>query len=411
MLKLSIDTGIVKGSVNPGGSKSIANRALILRALGKASMPIFNVPQANDTMLLARLLKENPYEWNIEDAGTAARFSAAFLAIKDGEEHILTGEGRMLSRPMQPLLDVLVAMGAEITYLEQEGFLPVKIKGSKLRGGTFKLSHDVSSQFVSALAMIAPFCSSDVIMEFDSEPLSAPYIHMTLSMLSSFYLANSYNILPNGVHQITVNRGTPLFPEEYWVEPDWSSASYWYAAVALSAGGSLLLENYHTEGIQGDEILVDIFDALGVSSRFAEEGVYIKRTHAPETNEFEHDFSATPDLAPTFAVVLPLLGIKAHLTGLRTLRHKESDRVAALVENLKELGIHAQILADGDELLVEPYQGKPEKIPEIKTYGDHRMAMAFSVAVFKTGELFVDEEYVVKKSYEKYWDDFFRIIV
>lgn len=404
MLTLSVTTPIVSGEADPGGSKSISNRILVLRALAGAHMPVYNVSQSNDTLVLAPLFKENPYEWNIADAGTAARFSAAYLATRAGEEHVLTGTGRMLQRPMKPLLDTLRHMGAEVTYLGEEGFLPVRIKGNRLTGGAFRLPHDVSSQFVSALAMIAPWGEKDTVLEFDAPPLSAPYIQMTLGMLSEMYLHYEYEYGDNGRERMIIYKGTPSLPAEYWVEQDWSSASYWYAAVALADSGELFLPRYTESGVQGDEVLVSLFDSLGVSTRFTADGAYIQKTQDPESDEFEFDFSDNPDLAPTFAVVLPLMGIRGKLTGLHTLRHKESDRVAVVTEGLATLGIATRLSADGTELEVFPAVGILPPAPHIRCHGDHRMAMAFTPAVLKTKQISFDSPEVVNKSYPQFWE-------
>lgn len=404
MLTISITNPIVSGQVDPGGSKSISNRILVLRALAGMQMPIYNVSSSNDTQVLAPLLKENPSEWNIGDAGTAARFSAAYLATRVGEEHVLTGTGRMLQRPMKPLLDVLQAMGANISYLGQEGFLPVRIKGARLSGGTFKLPHDVSSQFVSALAMVAFQGENDTVLEFEASPLSAPYIQMTLNMLAQMYLHYEYEYEEDGRERLTLYKGTPSLPAEYWVEQDWSSASYWYAAVALAESGEVFMPRYAESGVQGDEVLVSLFDSLGIRTRFTEEGAHIKKTQDPESDEFEFDFSDNPDLAPTFAVLLPLMGIRGRLTGLHTLRHKESDRVAVLVEGLGALGVQTRLSADGAELEVFPAPEALPAEPHIRCHGDHRMAMAFAPAVLKTKRIRFDTPEVVNKSYPQFWE-------
>ena len=409
MLKIISNEAVVTGEANPGGSKSVSNRMLVLRALAGVSMPIYNISQSNDTAILIGLLKENPSEWNVQDAGTAARFSAAYLATRQGEEHILTGTGRMLQRPMKPLLDVLQLMGAEIIYLENDGYLPVKIKGNKLSGGHFKLPHDVSSQFVTALALIAPFSANDMVIEFDELPLSAPYIQMTLNMLSDLYIHHEVTYDDNGGQKIVIFNGTPAFPAEYWIEQDWSSASYWYAAVALSNSGEIRLDGYTEGSVQGDEVVASMFDALGVSTRFTEDGIVIKKTTKPESEDFEFDFSDYPDLAPTFAVVLPLLGIHSHFLGLHTLAHKESDRVAVLAENLGSLGIQAIVGEDGATLEIFPAPQKLNANAIIKTHNDHRMAMAFAPAVLKSGNLTIDNPDVVAKSYPAFWQELKKI--
>lgn len=405
MLTITTTNPIISGTADTGGSKSVTNRILIIRALAGEQMPIFHASPSNDTAVLVRLLKENPYEWNAQDAGTAARFSAAYLATRVGEEHVLTATGRMLQRPMKPLLDVLSAMGAEITYLEKEGFLPVKIKGAVLSGGRVKLPHDISSQFISALAMVAPYAKQDTVFEFDRTPLSAPYIDMTLKMLGDVYIHSDRTYADDSAAQfIAIYKGTPSLPPEYWVEPDWSSASYWYAAVALSEKGEIELPGFEETAMQGDDVTASLFESLGVSTRYTDEGMVIKKSDRPDAEHFDYDFSDNPDLVPTFAVVLPLLGIHAKFTGLETLRHKESDRVAALAENLAALGIESEVSADGTEIEIFPAPKQLPENPAIKCFGDHRMAMAFTPAVLKTGKIALDTPEVVHKSYPEFWN-------
>lgn len=404
MLSIELEKPIVAGKVNPGGSKSISNRILIMRALAHGHTEIENLSNSNDTHVLEKLLRENPPTWDVQDAGTAARFSAAFLAVQEGEEHILTGSERMRERPMKPLFDALRALGASIEYLEKQDYLPVKIKGKKLNGGRLSLPHDVSSQFVSALVMISPYLAGDLILDFDQIPFSIPYIQMTLNMLEEHAVDYYWDMNEEGGTYLCLLGKTPVLGKTYWVEPDWSSASYWYGAIALAEDGELLLENYRGIGLQGDELVVSLFDSLGVSSRFTEEGVWIMKTHKPVPDEFEFNFSDTPDLVPTLAVVLPLMGMKAHLKGLDTLRHKESDRVRIIAENLTALGVRCQISSDGNELEIWPVTSIHSDVC-IACHQDHRMAMAFSLAALKADKIRLDTPEVVNKSYPNYWDD------
>lgn len=403
-MTITVEKSVVSGEIDPGGSKSISNRILIMRALAKAEMPIYNVSESEDTQVLIRLLKENPEEWNVGDAGTAARFSAAYLATRVGEEHVLTGSERMKQRPMKPLLDALISQGAQIQCIEKEGFLPVKITGTQLSGGVVKLPSDISSQFVSALAMIAPYGKQDLIMEFDAELLSKPYADMTLGMLANMYIQCEEEYLDEGGFRIYIYKGTPMLPKEFVVEPDWSSASFWYVAAALSERCELELNHYTEDTLQGDSLVWSLFETLGVSTRFTERGILIKKTEEPEADEFVFDFSDYPDLVPPFAVVLPLLKIKARLEGLATLRHKESDRVKTLAENLKELGVESRILEDGNVLEIDPVKVINQS-PLIKCYGDHRIAMAFAPAVLVSGKISFDTPDVVNKSYPNFWEN------
>jgi 3-phosphoshikimate 1-carboxyvinyltransferase len=403
-MTITVEKPVVSGQIDPGGSKSISNRILIMRALAKSEMPIYNVSESEDTQVLIRLLKENSQEWNVGDAGTAARFSAAYLATRVGEEHVLTGSERMKQRPMKPLLDALISQGAQIQYLEKEGFLPVKITGTQLSGGAVKLPSDISSQFVSALAMIAPYGKQDLIMEFDAELLSKPYADMTLGMLANMYIQCAEEYPDNGGFRIYIHKGTPLLPKEFVVEPDWSSASFWYVAAALSERCELELNHYTEDSLQGDSLVWSLFETLGVSTRFTEKGILIRKTEEPESDEFVFDFSDYPDLVPPFAVVLPLLKIKARLEGLTTLRYKESDRVKTLAENLKQLGVESRILENGNVLEIDPVKVLNPN-PLIRCYGDHRIAMAFAPAVLVTGKISFDTPGVVNKSYPNFWEN------
>lgn len=406
MVKLLMQSGTILGTTYPGGSKSITNRVLIMRAMAGVEMPIFGASTSEDTLVLNTLLKENPAEWHVGDAGTAARFSAAYLASRSGRETLIRGSERMNQRPMKPLLDALRLLGAEITCLEKEGFLPVRINGKKLQGGRLKLPADISSQFISALAMVAPYGEADLTMEFDRVPLSKPYLDMTLHLLGSFFISFSENYTPEGGYQLTVHRGTPVLPAEYHVEPDWSSASYWYSAAALANTAEVELEGFSEESIQGDALVASLFEALGVSTRYTETGILIRKTGTPESDYFEFDFSDYPDLVPAFAVTLPLLGIKARLSGLETLRYKESDRVAILRQNLNALGIDAQTEENDSVLHILPAtRNQLNQDALIESAGDHRMVMGFTPAVLKTGRLTLSSGTEVKKSYPGFWKD------
>lgn len=406
MVNLLMDSATVLGTARPGGSKSISNRVLIMRALAGAEMPIFGASISEDTQVLNALLKENPAEWHVGDAGTAARFSAAYLAAREGKEILLRGSERMNQRPMKALLDALKMQGAQITCLQKEGYLPVKIRGEKLRGGTIKLPADISSQFISALAMTAPYGVADLVMEFDAVPLSKPYLDMTLHLLESFYVAHSEEYPPEGGYRLTVHRGTPVLPAEYHVEPDWSSASYWYSAAALADDAEIDLAGFTEDSIQGDAMVASLFEPLGISTRFTESGMLIRKTGKPESDYFEFDFSDFPDLVPAFAVTLPLMGIESRLSGLDTLRYKESDRVGILLQNLQALGINAEAEDDNRVLLIPPADiSALNSEALIDTAGDHRMAMAFTPAVLKTGKLTLSSGGEVRKSYPDFWQD------
>lgn len=385
----------ISGTVKLPASKSISNRALIMSAMEVDSQPIINLSDCDDTKVMLDAFKFDSSEIDVKAAGTSMRFLTAFFSQLPGE-WIITGSKRMKERPIHVLVDALRSLGAKIEYQEKEGFPPLFIKGSVLNGGEITLEGSISSQFISALMMVAPSMKNGLTIKLTGEIISIPYINMTKQMMSEF-----------GVEVIWKNDTikiphTAYSTVEYLVESDWSAASYWYQILALADSGTIKLLGLFKDSLQGDSKVADLFVDLGVSTEFVEDGVIL--TKSPTlTKKMFYDFSDIPDLAQTFAVTCCMLGIPFLFTGLKTLKIKETDRIEALKVELRKLGF---VLQDRDNSILE-WDGEtcdPSYAP-IDTYEDHRMAMAFAPAAIKLGQIKMNEPQVVSKSYPNYWDD------
>lgn len=390
-------------------SKSISNRLLIIHSYFKNKLPKTKLSQAEDTVLLRQLLLQieskelptQPLVINCQNAGTVFRFLTSFLANKKGT-WALTGTRRMCSRPIGILVDALRQLGAQISYTGEPGYPPLLIHGNTLSGGIITLDTSVSSQFISSLLMLAPTLPGGLIVRFKNLPVSHPYIEMTLQMLKHFGV--DYTLSPDQI-QIEAQEFR-LMPHQ--IEPDWSSAAFWYTLVSLSGFSGIYLDGLSKTSIQGDSIIYDIFDKLGVETRFHSEGIQLvpKQTHL---SFFEYDFKAYPDLAQAVAVCCAGLGIPARLTGLKTLRIKETDRLLALETELNKLGYHCKVDAD-DNFIIDGKERKinTEKIT-INTYNDHRMAMAFACLSPIIPGIPIENPIVVSKSYPGFWDDMEKV--
>jgi len=379
-------------------SKSISNRALILKALSKSSFAIENLSDSDDTEVMIAAFSDNQYEINIGAAGTSMRFLTAYLAQLEGKEHVITGTERMKNRPIRILVDALRQLGADIEYVEKEGFPPLKIKGKELTGGAISLDGSISSQYISALMMIAPMMSNGLTLTLEGKIISRPYIQLTCQMMQDFGVVAR---LDDNIIQIEHQN---YIPTPYFVESDWSAASYWYEILALTNDNvDIELLGLQEKSSQGDAKIAELFDYLGVSTTYTEKGIRLsKNTNRPA--KFVYDFVNEPDMAQTFAVTCCLLNIPFRFTGLQSLKIKETDRISALQKELKKLGY---IIADFDNSILE-WTGKkcePEENPVIDTYEDHRMAMAFAPVSLALGKIIIDEPQVVSKSYPNYWED------
>ena len=426
-------------------SKSISARALILRALAESDNPIHALSDSDDTRALlgaldavsqanqVNKLTQTPdsdevtnEKWckktsshavfsptltvDIGAAGTAMRFLTAYFATCSGTQCILTGSARMKERPIALLVDALRALGAETDYVEKEGPPPLRIQGKKLRGGTVELSAQVSSQYISALLMIAPTLEQGLTLRLLGEIASAPYIVMTLALMKSFGIDAKWD-----GNEIVVPAGRYHCPQPYTIEPDWSAASYWYELIALSPdpAARVLLRGLRAESVQGDAACTELFAPLGVKTTFTAEGVVLTKCKAEANGVFVRDFSATPDLAHTLVVTCALLGRAFRFTGLASLHIKETDRIAALRHELQQFGIMLHSPEHGTLEFApdpqKPHLQKQTEFPTIQTYDDHRMALSFAPAALVVGPIEICCPEVVSKSYPHFWEDLQRI--
>lgn len=377
------------------GSKSESNRLLILQGLYPA-LRVCNIASADDTKLLQRALSSTDHEIDVQHAGTAMRFLTAYFAIQEGRSVMLKGSPRMHQRPIGVLVDALRELGADIAYLEKEGFPPLLIKGKALSGGRVHLRADVSSQFLSALLLIGGKLPQGLEIIFTTACTSLPYLQMTASLLGELGIPCSLS-----PERAKVTHTPTIMPHTLAVEPDWSSASYLYSMVALSSIGSQLhLQGLLPQSKQGDARVATIFESFGVKTTFVQNGCLLQRTQK-QCDFFSYDCTPTPDLAPTLAVTCTARGIPCHLYGLHTLKIKETDRIWALQKELSELG--AEVEAGTDYLKITPRRLKNGR--SVSTYDDHRMALAFAPLSLILDMEITDSE-VVTKSYPLFWEHF-----
>lgn len=387
----------LKATVQLPASKSICNRALILNALSYSPYDIQNLSDCDDTEVMVKALNSNDRDFDIKAAGTAMRFLTAFLSKVVGEWTI-TGTERMKNRPIKILVDALNALGAKVEYMEKEGYPPLRIFGSALKGGEILLPGGVSSQYISALLMIAPLMEEGLTLKLEGNIISKPYIHLTLELMKQF-----------GVEAEWKDQTIRVAPQEYspipfTVESDWSAASYWYQMMALSRNGEIELLGLFKNSLQGDAAGAKLFASLGVGTTFTDRGVLLKH-NGNVTKKLAYNFVNEPDLAQTFVVTCVLLNIPFRFTGLQSLKIKETDRIEALKTELRKLGY---LLGDSHNSILE-WNGErcePEAHPVIATYEDHRMAMAFAPAALVRPEgIEIADPEVVTKSYPAFWTD------
>ena len=396
---LNIQTNTVNLEINLPSSKSISNRALILNALAYSPYEVKNVSDCDDTRVMIRALDSNDSTFDIGAAGTSMRFLTAFLSKTVGE-WIITGSERMKQRPIKLLVDALNSLGARIEYVENEGFPPLRIFGSAMMGGEIKLNGGVSSQYISALMMIAPYMQNGLKILLEGNVISVPYIRMTMSMMKEYGVNVTFE---NNIIDIQPQQYNPI---EYTVESDWSAASYWYEVLSLVGNGQIFLKGLYKNSTQGDSKVAELFTQLGVETEYQPNGVLLSAT-GNYCTEFQYDFIDQPDLAQTFAVTCCMLHIPFHFKGVQSLKIKETNRVAALIAELAKLGYTLFEPAEG-ELAWKNESCEAANDIRIKTYEDHRMAMAFAPAALKTA-LTIEEAQVVSKSYPAFWDDFEKI--
>lgn len=396
-LELVSSTRIIHAQPQLPASKSICNRLLVLEQVSKGAIIPEIISDADDSQKLHHLLSNKPDFADAGDGGTTFRFALAFFAASENYTGILTGSERLKERPQHLLIEALRSLGAEITCLEKEGFAPVKISGKKLNGGKIIIDAGVSSQFVTAILLISPMLKSPLEIELQGEMVSASYLEMTIDILRKSGVSIDYSDKIIRVGRAIWNSG--VFP----VERDWSGASYWYALLALAHRGSVFLQGLHLESLQGDAVCATIFERLGVHSIQEKDGIRLSKVLL-NTDEIDLDASNFPDLVQTLVVVLVALKIKARISGLKTLRIKESDRLKALQQELKK--IKFELLVHGDDQL-ECSGLSPDfsKTLIVETYNDHRMAMSFAALVTVVYKLAIRNPEVVSKSYPNFWKD------
>jgi 3-phosphoshikimate 1-carboxyvinyltransferase len=387
------------------GSKSETNRLLLLQAL-YPNISIENASNSDDSEVMvdalqkSKIINQKSLIIDVHHAGTAMRFLTAFFAIQEGAEVILTGSSRMQERPIQILVDALNQLGAEITYIEKEGFPPIKIVGKKLIQSKVSLPANVSSQFVSALLLIAPKLENGLELTLEGAITSRPYIQMTLDLLGEIGVVTSF-----------VNNSIKIHPKPFiessksiHVESDWSSASYYYSIVALSEiDTEITLSNFKKNSLQGDSVLVEIYKNFGVETVFnSDNSITISKISNFKSDTLNFHLISSPDIAQTIAVTCFGLGIECKLTGLHTLKIKETDRLEALKNELTLLGASVQITEDS--ISIQGFPNIDLHDTNIKTYQDHRMAMAFAPLAIKMLLTIANAE-VVSKSYPAFWSD------
>jgi len=385
-----------QSSIQITGSKSESNRLLLLQAL-YPEFKLENVSNSDDSNLMTNALSSKSEIIDIHHAGTAMRFLTAYFSIQEGRETILTGSKRMKERPIKILVEALQELGAQISYKENEGYPPIKITGKKLTKHKVSLKANVSSQYISALLLIASKLENGLELTLEGEITSIPYINMTLSLLDEIGVESSFigNII------IVKPNTTTLKPKTFTVESDWSSASYYFSIAALSeVGTEINLSSYKENSLQGDSALVSIYKHFGVSASFSENKLTLKKEKS-NLEPLSLDLKNAPDIAQTIAVTCFALGISCDLIGLHTLKIKETDRLVALKIELEKLGGSVEIT---DKSLHLSASKRINPMVSIATYNDHRMAMAFAPLALKTS-IIIEDAMVVSKSYPTFWED------
>ncbi len=393
ILSLSKYTKTITGEVTLNSSKSESNRALLIKALGNG-IELHNLSNARDTVTMNKLLNDKGSNWDVLDAGTTMRFCTAYLALT-GDKTIITGTDRMKERPIGLLVEALRKVGSIISYTEKDGYPPLQItKLSEQQSDSVSIPGNVSSQYISALLMIAPSLPRGLQVVLEGEVFSRPYIDMTLMLMQHFGVDHTWE-----ENTITVHN-QQYEPSSYSIEGDWSGASYWYSVVALNPGSRLLLRTLKSNSLQGDQEIAAIMNQMGVKTTYSNEGALLENLKNHDSS-ITLDFRKCPDLAQTVMVTAALKGISLEMTGLESLRIKETDRIAAMQNELRKIGGNLSEL--NGRWRMEPSVAAVNNTPQIETYEDHRMAMAFApVSMIRDIDI-LDPE-VVKKSYPMFWE-------
>ena len=397
-MEVALQLSVVRlgSAIAISGSKSETNRLLLLQAL-YPNIQLQNTSNSDDSQVMEKALSSSEETINIHHAGTAMRFLTAYFATQEGRTVLLTGSSRMKERPISILVEALRQLGAKIEYLENEGFPPLKITGQKITASKVALQANVSSQYISALLLIASKLENGIEITLEGPLTSIPYINMTLALLQEIgietaFEGNTIRVKPSTNHQ----------PITLTVESDWSSASYFYSIVALSeVGTTIRLSSYKKNSLQGDSALVTLYENFGVTTTFDGNTICLTKTYNVQPTPYTLQLNNTPDIAQTIAVTCLGLGLGCHLSGLHTLKIKETDRLEALQMELTKLG--AEVTVTEDTLTLKATTSIPSNV-KIGTYTDHRMAMAFAPLALKVPIVIKDAE-VVSKSYPNFWSD------
>lgn len=388
----------IDGEIDLPASKSISNRVLLLNALCATPGRLSNLAQCDDTdAVLSALAQSDASEVNIGAAGTAMRFLTAYFATREGRKVVIDGTERMCQRPIGVLVDALRQLGADIEYVEAEGYPPLKITGTRLRGGALTVSGSVSSQYITAILLIAPVIGG-IALTIEGEIMSRPYIDMTLALMARYGVKAEWR--ENVIH-VPAGEYTAL---DFTVEADWSAASYWWAMQAIVPQSRITLKGLEPQSLQGDSRIAELMSQMGVTGNWC--GRYLDLRSDGGVGcccSTFADLSGTPDIAQTLVVMLCLMGRPFRITGLRTLRIKETDRLEALRIELRKLGYVVKV--EGDDAISWHFETTvAEASPHISTYHDHRMAMAFAPAAIRFPGLIIDDAQVVSKSYPLFWE-------
>ena len=388
----------IEGEIDLPASKSISNRVLLLNALCATPGRLSNLAQCNDTdAVLSALAQPDASEVNIGAAGTAMRFLTAYFATREGREVVIDGTERMRQRPIRVLVDALRQLGADIEYVKAEGYPPLKITGKRLRGGALTVSGSVSSQYITAILLIAPVIGG-IALTIEGGIMSRPYIDMTLALMARYGVKAEWR--ENLIH-VPAGEYTAL---DFTVEADWSAASYWWAMQAIVPQSRITLKGLEPQSLQGDSRIAELMSQLGVTGNWCGRYLDLRSNGGVGCccSTFA-DLSGTPDIAQTLVVMLCLMGRPFRITGLRTLRIKETDRLEAVRTELSKLGYVVKV--EGDDAISWHFETTAaESAPHISTYHDHRMAMAFAPAAIRFPGLIIDDAQVVSKSYPLFWE-------
>ncbi len=390
----------VNGHVIISGSKSESNRLLILQKI-YPNLQLKNLSDSDDTNHLKDALSLESDLVNIGHAGTAMRFLTAYFSVKEDREVILTGSDRMQNRPIKILVDALQSLGCNIQYVKKTGYPPLKIEGKKITISKIRINGNISSQYISALILIASSLENGLEIKLVGKVTSIPYIKMTLALLDQLGIENRWN-----GNMIQIKQKEQIENNIITVESDWSSASYFYSLVALSENGKVTLSSYKKNSLQGDNSLVEIYKHFGVETTFNENTISLIKQDV-NLKPLSLNLVNSPDLAQTIAVTCFGLGVACDLTGLHTLKIKETDRLLALKKELEKLGADIKVTNDSLHLKAS---NKIIENKAIETYQDHRMAMAFAPLALKVAISIVDSE-VVTKSYTSFWQDLESVMV